>query len=105
MPGRIVSLSVQLPLISAYRFPANLIKTMMQIENSYFDLAKNAEKNCLIICTVTPIFQRFRFQENLIKTMMQIQNSYFDLAKNAEKNCLIICTVTPIFQRTDFKRT
>ena len=23
---------------------------MMQIENSYFDLAKNAKKNCLIIC-------------------------------------------------------
>ena len=32
------------------------MKTVMHIEDSYFDLAKNAEKNCLIICTVTPIF-------------------------------------------------
>ena len=36
--------------ISAYRFQENLIKTMMQIENSYFDLAESAQKNCLIIC-------------------------------------------------------
>lgn len=34
----------------AYRFQENLLKTMMQIENSYFDLAQSAQKNCLIIC-------------------------------------------------------
>ena len=36
---------------------------MMQIENSYIDLAKNAEKNRLIICTVTPIFHRTDFKK------------------------------------------
>jgi hypothetical protein len=37
-------------LIAAYRFQENLIKTMVQIENTYFDLAAMCNKNCLVIC-------------------------------------------------------
>ena len=32
------------------QFQANLLKTMMQIENSFFDLAKASSRNCLVIC-------------------------------------------------------
>ena len=28
----------------------NLLKTMIQIENSFFDLAQSTERNCLVIC-------------------------------------------------------
>lgn len=35
---------------AAVRFQENLLKTMIQIENSFFDLAKASERNCLIIC-------------------------------------------------------
>ena len=28
----------------------NLLKTMLQVENTFFDLAKCTDKNCLIIC-------------------------------------------------------
>ena len=28
----------------------NLLKTMIQIEDSFFDLAEASERNCLIIC-------------------------------------------------------
>lgn len=34
----------------AYRFQENLIRTMVQIENTYFDLAASCNKNCLVIC-------------------------------------------------------
>ncbi|XP_052802072.1 TRPL translocation defect protein 14-like [Mya arenaria] len=34
----------------AYKFQENLIKSMMQIENTYFDLAQTCQKNCLVIC-------------------------------------------------------
>lgn len=33
-----------------YGFQHNLIRTMMQIEQTYVDLAKGSKKNCLIIC-------------------------------------------------------
>ena len=32
------------------KFQENLLKTMMQIEQSFFDLAESSRKNCLIIC-------------------------------------------------------
>ena len=32
------------------QFQANLLKTMMQIENSFFDLANASSRNCLVIC-------------------------------------------------------
>lgn len=34
----------------AYHFQENLLRTMVQIENTYFDLGKTCRKNCLIIC-------------------------------------------------------
>ncbi|KAL4223212.1 TRPL translocation defect protein 14 [Mactra antiquata] len=34
----------------AYKFQENLIKTMLQIENTFFDLAQSCQKNCLVIC-------------------------------------------------------
>ncbi|WAR02966.1 TTD14-like protein [Mya arenaria] len=37
-------------LTGAYKFQENLIKSMMQIENTYFDLAQTCQKNCLVIC-------------------------------------------------------
>ena len=43
-------LRVELSYIPAYKFQENLIKTMMQIENTYMDLAATCKKNCLIIC-------------------------------------------------------
>eukprot|EP00096_Caligus_rogercresseyi_P006970 TRINITY_DN2410_c0_g1_i1.p1 TRINITY_DN2410_c0_g1~~TRINITY_DN2410_c0_g1_i1.p1 ORF type:complete len:446 (+),score=148.10 TRINITY_DN2410_c0_g1_i1:716-2053(+) len=35
---------------AAMKFQENLLKTMIQIENSFFDLAKETKRNCLIIC-------------------------------------------------------
>lgn len=35
---------------AAYQFQANLIRTMMQIENTFFDLASKGDCNCLVIC-------------------------------------------------------
>ena len=36
---------------AAEKFQANLLKTMIQIENSFFDLASSsAAQNCLVIC-------------------------------------------------------
>ena len=34
----------------AKEFQANLLKTMLQIENTFFDLASKSPKNCLVIC-------------------------------------------------------
>lgn len=33
-----------------YKFQENLLRTMIQIENTYFELAKSCRRNCLIIC-------------------------------------------------------
>lgn len=35
---------------SALQFQENLLRTMIQIENTYFELGKSCTKNCLIIC-------------------------------------------------------
>lgn len=35
---------------SAFHFQENLLRTMIQIENTYFELGKSCAKNCLIIC-------------------------------------------------------
>ena len=39
-------------MIYDFFFQENLLKTMIQIENSFFDLAKASceERNCLVIC-------------------------------------------------------
>lgn len=34
----------------AYKFQENLIRTMIQIENTYFELGNSSTRNCLIIC-------------------------------------------------------
>lgn len=34
----------------AAKFQENLLKTMIQIENTFFDLAATCQKNCLVIC-------------------------------------------------------
>jgi len=34
----------------AYKFQENLVRTMIQIENTYFELAQSSTRNCLIIC-------------------------------------------------------
>jgi len=39
-----------LPEWAAIKFQENLLKTMIQIEDSFFDLAEASERNCLIIC-------------------------------------------------------
>lgn len=33
-----------------YNFQENLLRTMIQIENTYFELGESCKKNCLIIC-------------------------------------------------------
>ena len=35
---------------AAENFQTNLLKTMMQIEKSYFDLAEQSHRDCLVIC-------------------------------------------------------
>ena len=41
----------ELSIQAAQKFQANLLKTMMQIENSFFDLASSSlSQNCLVIC-------------------------------------------------------
>jgi len=40
----------ELPDWAQIKFQENLLKTMMQIENSFFELAEASERNCLIIC-------------------------------------------------------
>lgn len=35
---------------AAINFQENLLKTMLQIENSFFELAETSKKNCLVIC-------------------------------------------------------
>lgn len=37
-------------LFAALKFQENLLRTMIQIENTYFELGKSSQKNCLIIC-------------------------------------------------------
>lgn len=37
-------------LKTAYNFQENLLRTMIQIENTYFELGESCKKNCLIIC-------------------------------------------------------
>lgn len=39
-----------LPDWAAIKFQENLLKTMIQIEQSFFDLAEASERNCLVIC-------------------------------------------------------
>jgi len=35
---------------TAYKFQENLLKTMLQIENTFFSLGESCARNCLIIC-------------------------------------------------------
>jgi hypothetical protein len=35
---------------SAYKFQENLLKTMLQIENTFFALGESCTRDCLIIC-------------------------------------------------------
>lgn len=35
---------------AAEKFQENLLKTMLQIEDSFFDLAESSDRNCLVIC-------------------------------------------------------
>lgn len=37
-------------LYLAYKFQENLLRTMIQIENTYFELGASCKRNCLIIC-------------------------------------------------------
>lgn len=37
-------------LFLAYKFQENLLRTMIQIENTYFELGRTCKRNCLIIC-------------------------------------------------------
>lgn len=39
-----------LPAYAAIEFQENLLRTMIQIENSFFALAEASERNCLVIC-------------------------------------------------------
>ena len=34
----------------AFRFQENLLKTIIQLENTFFDLAESCNQNCLVIC-------------------------------------------------------
>uniref|UniRef100_T1JIA6 NadR/Ttd14 AAA domain-containing protein n=1 Tax=Strigamia maritima TaxID=126957 RepID=T1JIA6_STRMM len=34
----------------AYHFQENLLKTMLQMENTFFSLSEKSNKNCLVIC-------------------------------------------------------
>jgi hypothetical protein len=36
--------------VSAFKFQENLLKTMLQIENTFRDLSSACFKNCLVIC-------------------------------------------------------
>ncbi|GAB6029835.1 TRPL translocation defect protein 14 [Chamberlinius hualienensis] len=36
--------------VDAYKFQENLLRTMIQIENTFFQLAESCKKNCLVIC-------------------------------------------------------
>lgn len=37
-------------IVTAIKFQENLLKTMIQIENSFFELGRSCQRNCLIIC-------------------------------------------------------
>jgi len=37
-------------IFSAFKFQQNLLRTMIQIENTYFELGKSCLRSCLIIC-------------------------------------------------------
>ena len=37
-------------LVSAFQFQENLLKTMIQIENTFFQLGERCNRDCLIIC-------------------------------------------------------
>ena len=37
-------------LFSALKFQENLLLTMLQLEQVFFDLAESSKRNCLIIC-------------------------------------------------------
>lgn len=36
--------------VSGYKFQENLLKTMLQIENTFFELGESCSRDCLIIC-------------------------------------------------------
>ena len=40
----------ELNQIQANRFQANIVKTILQIEQTFFDLAEGDKKNCLVVC-------------------------------------------------------
>ena len=44
------ALAIYIVHLVAEKFQFNLIKTMMQIEQTYFDLAEMCSTNCLVIC-------------------------------------------------------
>jgi len=45
-----VFVCVCMAVFAVYMFQENLLKTMLQIEDTFHDLALSSSKNCLIIC-------------------------------------------------------
>lgn len=43
-----ISLIISILFQTAYKFQENLLRTMIQIENTYFELAKSCRRNCLV---------------------------------------------------------
>ncbi len=37
-------------LFLGFRFQENVLKTIIQLENTFFDLAESCNQNCLVIC-------------------------------------------------------
>lgn len=37
-------------MFAALKFQENLLRTMIQIENTFFELGKTCKRNCMIIC-------------------------------------------------------
>lgn len=36
--------------VPAFKFQENLLRTMLQIENTFFQIGESCSRNCLIIC-------------------------------------------------------
>ena len=87
---------------AAEDFQANLLKTMVQIENSFFDLAAVSEKNCLVICDrgtmdASSFVSREQW-DNILSSSgfdeVEIRDNRYNQVLPSQLRCVIVIRIT-----------
>ncbi|KAF5292021.1 hypothetical protein FQA39_LY14138 [Lamprigera yunnana] len=87
-----------------YQFQLNLLKTMLQIENTFFELAKSCKRSCLIICDRGAMDPSAFISKEIWERMMR-ENSWNNVELRDNRYNQIVHMVTAAKGAEDFYST